>query len=459
MKKIIVLGDTIIDEYIYLDTQKISDEAPVITHQIVEKKYVLGGGANVARNIKSLGKDVFYFGLCNEKDTITSKLLDDFNINYKLFELKNSVPIKTRIISRNQQICRFDTTCKPKINEEIKIHILDFLKKNLNNIEFVVISKYFDGFLTPEFINKFIEICNKNNIKSIFDNRQNNSSLYKGISFLKLNFNEFQNLVDKKINNNNDEISNEIKKLFLSLSYDCLILTRSEKDIICVSKNFIKFFPIEKSEVVDVSGAGDTFVATFASFFNSSKNIDEIINLSKLSSKISISKLGTSVVYEHELFLHSNNLKNTINHIKKNYNKIVFTNGVFDILHIGHLKLLKEAKENGDFLIVGINSDKSVRKLKGKNRPIKSEEDRKKILESIKYVDYVFVFDELNVNSYLELIKPDLYVKGSDYDLSNLSEGNLIKELGIKTLFIEFEKNKSTSMYIEKIIERNNEND
>lgn len=173
MKRILVLGDTIIDKYINLSTLKISDEAPVITHVIESIKYLLGGGANVSRNVTALGCECEYIGLYDESQLLLlQKLFKENNVKALLFKSKNSVPVKTRIISRSQQICRFDT--KNNINPANDIHkkVLNYVLENIDNFDSVIFSKYFDNFLSPEFVNKISEKCKEKGIFTIIDNRQ-----------------------------------------------------------------------------------------------------------------------------------------------------------------------------------------------------------------------------------------------------------------------------------------------
>lgn len=462
MKKILVIGDTILDKYIFLDTLKISDEAPVITHTINEIKYVLGGGANVSRNVASLGNECDYLGLYNECEIDIKKLFMDSGINAKFYHVKNSIPIKTRIISRSNQICRFDSKNDFCISEKIKKDIYNFIDENLDKYNFIIFSKYFPNFMTNDVIEYVSKKAKNLNIPTLLDNRQNNSLQFSHIDILKVNFNEFCNLLNIKIDDNINDILKSLDDISDSIMYKYVIITRSEKEVIFWerSKKY-KIFPIEKSEVLDVSGAGDTFVSTFATFFGRF-NCEECINISIKASKISISKLGTSTVHLNELskLMPNYNLVDDddfIHDLKNEGKKIVFTNGVFDILHEGHIDLLKFSKEQGDCLIVGINSDKSVQKLKGLKRPIVPQEERKKILESIKYVDYVIIFDELNASNLIKKIKPDIYIKGSDYNIESLPEKNFLNKT--KVIFFSKMNNKSTTAIIDKIQNRMNYDD
>lgn len=453
MKKVLVFGDTIIDKYISLETIKISDEAPVITHSINGIKYLLGGGSNVSRNVSALGTECEYIGLSDENEKLLYDLFKENEVKAFLSRSDNSVPIKTRIMSRSQQICRFDTKNIVKPSKDVFKKVIEYFLENIDNYSSVIFSKYFDGFLTPQLVNFIAKKCKEKGIFTIIDNRQNNSLEYKNISFLKLNFNEFQNLLDKKIKDEIDPVVENLKDLYNKADYETIVVTRAEKEVVMIHQGEISILPVKKTEVNDVSGAGDTFVATVASYYDK-EHLEDIVKLAILASSISIKKLGTAVVYSYEL--KENNyvvpLEEKLKQLKEQNKKIVLTNGVFDILHSGHIRLLEEAKSKGDFLIVGINSDRIVKQLKGESRPVNSEEDRKKVLESVKHVDYAVIFDEYNACKLLDDIKPDVYVKGGDYTLETLPEKEHVG--GVEVHFVNLVPGKSTTNIIKKINEK-----
>lgn len=454
-KNILVIGDTILDIYIYISPNKISDEAHVITSLIENIKYVLGGGSNVARNIASLGHKCTYIGISTKE--LQNKIKSEFKfygVNPKLYCASDSVQVKTRIIStRGSQICRYDSKIDPMISKEIKSNIISYINDNIKDFDFVIMSKYYDFFMDESFCQKIISICNKNNKKVLVDNRQNNAKWFKNIDFYKFNFNEFNNLFPfEKIKNDEKSIICCIEKNidFFSM-FKNLIITRSNYPTIYYNTLDRKWISVDVDEVVvkDVSGAGDTFVASFATQFSDSIDIKNIIKKSHDICNVVVKKLGTDVVWTYELNLLTD-ISLISKHLKINGKKIVLTNGVFDILHEGHMKILKEAKKHGDYLIVAINSDASVKKLKGSDRPIKSEDERKKILELIKYVDKVIIFNEQTVDKLIKKIKPNIYVKGGDYNLDNIPEKNSLKYVE-DVVFVKMIKNKSSTDLIKKI--------
>lgn len=453
MSNVLVIGDLILDEYIYVRPLKISDEAHVITSLIQGKKISLGGAGNVACNIASQGNQCTFVGLSSfkYKKEITSNF-KKFNIKCKLFIVDDSIQIKTRVVSnKKQQISRYDSQIEPKVSKLIIDNVISFIKNNIASYDFIVISKYYDFFIKERLVSSIIKLAHQYKKKLIVDNRQNNYQIFDNIDFYKLNFKEFCNIYGQ-VDNTFESIKKTINKNNLIKSN--LLITRSELSTIFVSKDRKDIFEInvEKVEVNDVSGAGDTFVATFASFFQEKKDIKELIKFCHSMCNIVVKKQGTNVVWTYE-FSNNVSLKIISNQLKLNNKKIVFTNGVFDILHEGHIKLLQEAKVQGDYLIVGLNSDSSVKKLKGDDRPIKNEDERKLILEATKYVDKVIIFNELTVDNCLKQIKPDVYVKGGDYKIENLPEKKSLKYVE-KVVFVDLVKNKSTTNIVKKIKSR-----
>lgn len=454
--KILVIGDTILDKYIFLESKKISDEAPVITYEQVKYNYVLGGGSNVIKNLKNLNSNCHYLGLASiETKAILKNLFNDLKIKHSLFLAKNSVPIKTRFMSKNQQIFRYDTTNEINLDKNTFKKIKTFLKNHLQNFDVIIFSKYFDGFITPDLVNFVTSNFNK---ITYLDNRQNNNYLFKNISILKLNWNEYQNMIEKKASENEEEIIKNLKKIYRKNSFQKIILTRADKNVIVTSGNKYEIYKVPEVKVVDVSGAGDTFVATLA-LMNFNRNFSVAMEIAIYSSSLVVGKVGTSSIYSYELknfFQNSNKLSDLLSLIKDQKfrgKKIVLTNGVFDILHLGHLDLLKKAKNKGDILVVAINSDKSVKTLKGINRPVNNQIDRKKMLESLSFVDFVYIFDELDAINIIEKILPDVYVKGGDYNEKNLPEKKVLQKIP-EIFFVPKTEDKSTSCIIEKIINK-----
>lgn len=455
-KKVIVIGDAILDEYVNIEPIKISDEAHVITSNIVSKDYVLGGASNVARNICTMGGECFFIGLTS--NDVTNSFLDllkYYGINKFLINIDNSIQVKTRIIStRGSQICRYDSQfSRNMINNEQAASIVKKVTSIIQEYDVVVFSKYYNHFLTKSIIDPIMQACIKENKLTIVDNRDDDSHLFVLADFYKVNFSEFKQLYnDANIANEDGIIIETVNKY--GFKFKNLIVTRSNFPTIVFTRQVDYYshiiVPVENVDVKDVSGAGDTFVAAFALNYNG--DIESSIKKCHIICNTVVRKNGTNVVWTYEIA----NYENTeilCKQLKQNSKKIIFTNGVFDILHTGHIKLLEECKKYGDYLIVGINSDKSVKQLKGINRPINSEKDRKKLLESIRYVDKVIIFDNLTCNEIIKKIIPDIYIKGGDYNNDNLPEKDVFSYIG-KIIFIDLVKDKSTTNLIDRLKEK-----
>lgn len=450
-KRVIVIGDTILDEYIKIDPVKVSDEAHVITSNISSKEFVLGGATNVARNICTLGGECFYIGLTS--NSVDKQLLDEFkyyNINKFIINLNNSVQIKTRVIStRGYQICRYDSQFSKNIltNEQINF-IIKKIIDIIDNYDVLVFSKYYDHFLTKSIIDPIMEICNKKNKLIMVDNRDDDYNLFSAADFYKVNFSEFKQMyINADVKNEEKSIIETVIKY--GFKFKNLIVTRSNFSTIVFTREKKSYsyviIPVDNLDVKDVSGAGDTFMAAFALNFDG-KIRDCVMKCHEICN-IVVRKMGTNVVWTYEIDNYAD-VKTICKQLKQNGKVIVFTNGVFDILHTGHIKLLEECNKYGDFLIVGLNSDKSVKQLKGENRPINSELDRKKLLESIKYINKVVIFDDLTCNKILKEIKPDIYIKGGDYNMNNLPEKEALNSISGKVIFVDLVEDKSTTKLI-----------
>lgn len=464
MPKILVIGDTILDRYLHLLPIKISNEAPVIIQQITNEHVNLGGGANIARNLAALDNEVTYCGLVSkETESLFTRLFAEQKIHGKVYVVDGCISVKTRMISNGQQTGRFDSSTH--VDEETILKIQKKLKKyvleNLNKYDCVVISKYLDFFLTTKFINTISLHAKKSNIPVILDNRFKDTVQVKNISILKLNYFEFKNLLTHPIQDTETLIFKELKLLRSKLRFDNIIITRANESTIWINhQNEIQTFDVQSCQVVDATGAGDTFLSVLATYLKKF-DLAQCVQLANTACSLVIKKPGTSMIDLHELSevvgdLVFHNLKDDelifkkIANLKNKNKKIVFVNGVFDLLHSGHVELLTKAKALGDVLVIGINSDKSVKKIKGETRPINELADRMQVLSAIKYVDYLIPFDETDASQLLEKIQPDVYAKGVDYTLASIVEKAALKYCK-EVVFIKTSDRKTTSKIIDSI--------
>jgi D-beta-D-heptose 7-phosphate kinase / D-beta-D-heptose 1-phosphate adenosyltransferase len=462
--KILVIGDLMIDHYLWGECSRISPEAPVQVVNVDSESTVLGGAGNVINNLKAFGADVEVMSVIGECKVSSEliQLLSEINVDSKyLITQKNRISSKkTRIIAAQQQVVRYDRENTDDINIKSQKNILNLFKANVNNYDVILLSDYGKGLLTFELTQSIINISNKNNKKLLVDPKGLDYSKYKGAYLLTPNKKEASEATGTIIDDN-ESLLVAIKSLKKQCNLNVSVITLSDQGV-AIFDNELRIHPTVAIEVFDVTGAGDTILASLGFALSCDKSIDEAIKFANITAGVVVGKLGSATATINEIIEYESSLnKSTSNdHIKswseissiadglKNKDKkIVFTNGCFDILHIGHIKYLEAAKKSGDILILGLNSDNSVRKLKGDNRPINDQNDRAYILASLEVVDYLVIFDEETPLELIKLIKPDVLVKGGDYKGQEVAGQEIVQELKL----VEYIEGKSTSGTIRKI--------
>jgi len=462
--KILVVGDLIIDEYLWGSSDRISPEAPVQIVTIQEDGILLGGAGNVINNLKALGAKVDVISVIG--DCLSSRkikeLLKKINVStqYLTVQKDRITSKKSRIISANQQVIRFDREITDEIDDSAKKSVLDNFKSIIANYDAVLLSDYGKGLFTYDLTQSIIASSNSIGKKVLVDPKGTNYKKYKGAFLLTPNKKEAIEATNINITDKSS-LSRAILKLKSLCSLKVSLITLSE-DGIAVYDNELRLHPTITKEIFDVTGAGDTVLASLGYAIASGLNIDESVKFSNLAAGVVIGKIGSATasineIIEYESSINKltsdkhiktkNEIKSLVNNLKQKGEKIVFTNGCFDLLHVGHIKYLEKAKSYGDILIVGINSDKSVKVIKGKDRPINVESDRAYILASIEVVDYVVIFNENTPYDLIKVIKPHTLVKGGDYIGKPVVGEDIAGELKI----VEFIKGKSSSNTIEKI--------
>ena len=456
---IAVIGDYMIDHYLWGKSDRISPEAPVPVVEIQKEEDRLGGAGNVVNNLLSFNENVLPIGVLGKNYERLIDIFKEKNIKTSgLFidENRQSI-IKSRILATHQQVLRYDKESKTPIKKEYEEKILDFIKMHINDISIFLLSDYEKGTLTPTLTNEIINITNRHNKKLIIDPKKNFSK-YKDAYMIKPNKKELSIATDMEINSKDDLIKAGWKlKNELNLKY--LLVTLSEEGMALFGEDFFQIPTIAK-EVYDVTGAGDTVLAALGHYLKENRDIKKAMNFANAAAAVVVGKLGSATatvteIKEYEKKFESvdykiisfNEAKKLAENLKKENKKIVFTNGCFDILHIGHVKYLQKAKTLGDILIVGVNSNKSVKRLKGNNRPVNDEYDRAYLLSSLEVVDYVVIFEEDTPYELIKKIKPDILVKGKDYEGKEVVGSDIAKEVKL----IEFINGKSTTNIINKI--------
>jgi len=466
--KVLVIGDLIIDQYYWGSCERISPEAPVPIINIESESSVLGGAGNVVNNLKKLGAKVDIISVIGNCDTSIQlkKHFKEIDVSTKFLiqEKGRSCSKKTRVISAQQQVIRYDLEGKNDIKNESQNSVIDYLNKIIRDYEILLLSDYGKGLLTNNLTKSIIKIANKNDTKVFVDPKGSDFTKYKGCFLLTPNKKEASQAT--QINIRDDQSLNEaILKLKNICDLEISLITLSEQGI-AIHDEELKIHPTHAKEIFDVTGAGDTVIASLGFSFALGASIDDAVKFSNLAAGVVIGKIGSATasfneIIEYESSINKsssdehiktiNEIKPLVSDLKDRGKKIVFTNGCFDLIHAGHVKYLEKAKEFGDILIVGLNSDKSVKSIKGKNRPINTESDRAFILASIEVVDYVVIFNEDTPYELIKTIKPNTLVKGGDYYNKEIVGQNIAKEIKL----VEFVHGKSSSRIIEKIIKSN----
>lgn len=462
--KILVIGDLMIDQYLWGSCDRISSEAPVQVIDINSKTTVLGGAGNVANNLMKLGAKVDVISVIGNCDiSIELKnLLSSIGIDSKyLFFQKNRISSKkTRIIASQQQVVRYDLESSDDIDSEIQGIIIDTFNNIVQNYEVILLSDYGKGVLTNKLTKTLIKIANKNKKKVLVDPKGIDYLKYKNAYLLTPNKKEAS--IATNINIENDtSLTKAIKELKLMCNLEVSLITLSEHGI-AIFDTELRSHPTNVKEVFDVTGAGDTVLASLGFVIACGFDIDEAVKFANLAGGVVVGKIGSATATLNEILEYESNFnKSSIDkHIKTAIEidklcdefklkgkKIVFTNGCFDILHAGHVIFLEKAKNFGDLLILGLNSDRSVQALKGKGRPINNQDDRAYILAALEVVDYVVIFDDDTPYELIKLIKPHTLVKGADYAGKEVVGQDIVDELRL----VEYIDGKSSTQTIEKI--------
>lgn len=462
--KLLVIGDLMIDQYLWGSCNRISPEAPVQLINIDHESNVLGGAGNVVKNLKALGAHVdilSVIGTCSVSSKIKN-LLSEIEVNKKnLIVQENRISSrKTRIISAHQQVVRYDRESSDEINTESQESIIVAFKNIVKDYDIILLSDYGKGVLTKNLTQSLIKISKTHNKKILIDPKGKDYTKYTGAFLLTPNRIEATeatniNIVDES------SLTKALIKLKSLLNLDLSLITLSE-DGIAIYDDHLRTHPTVAKEVFDVTGAGDTVLASIGFALACDLDIDSAVKFSNLAGGVVVGKIGSATAnlneiihYESSLQLSSSSRKiKTFNEIKlisedlkTKGNKIIFTNGCFDLLHIGHISYLETAKSLGDVLILGLNSDRSVTALKGTGRPINNESDRARILASIEVVDYVVIFDEDTPIDLIKAIRPNILVKGGDYKGKKVVGEDIADECKL----VEFIEGKSSSQIFKKI--------
>lgn len=462
--KITIIGDLMLDHYLWGNCDRISPEAPVQVVDITKETVVLGGAGNVVNNLIALGANVTIISVIgNDKSGHElSTILQSLPIKaYLTIENGRKTSHKTRIIASHQQVIRYDNESRDLILEESEKKILSIFKEVLFDSDIVLLSDYGKGVLTSKLTQELINTSNSAGKRVLIDPKGSDYSKYTNAYLLTPNKKEASLATGITINSL-ESLEVAIFQLKKQFNLNVSIITLSEEGIaFCDDKLLIK--KAVARDVFDVTGAGDTVLAALGFKLAQNDSLDNSIEFANLAAGVVVAKIGSATATLDEITEYASSLlqKHTLGsriktrteiisiakNLRKQHKKIVFTNGCFDILHLGHLTYLKEAKNLGDILIIGLNSDASVKRLKGKSRPINSEHDRSMILSALEFVDYVVIFDEDTPYELLKSIGADILVKGGDYGSKEIIGRDLVSNVKM----IPYLEGKSTTSIINTI--------
>lgn len=462
---LLVVGDVMLDRYWFGDTMRISPEAPVPIVNINNIDHRPGGAGNVALNIAALGSRVTLLGITGHDDAARtlSEQLTAATVKHDLCMLDSiSTIIKLRIISRHQQLLRLDF--EEKLFNANKNRLIEAFKKHLPKAKLVILSDYKKGTLThPQ---TFIELACAANVPIIVDPKGTDFSIYQCADVITPNLKEFEAVVGPCYTEG--DILQKGRELLAKYQIKSLLITRGENGMTLIQPQDTMHFPAFAREVLDVTGAGDTVISMLGAAIAAGADLLTAAQLANVAASLVVGKLGAATVSIPELqvaltgktsfmagIVNEEQLSQAVKEVHANGKKIVFTNGCFDILHAGHVTCLQMAKQLGDYLIVAVNADESIRKLKGPNRPINHLEHRMTVLAGLGVVDWVVPFVDDTPERLLRLLQPDILVKGNDYELNQVVGAEIVRAYGGEVRIVNSKITSSTSI-INKIISMQN---
>lgn len=468
-KNILVVGDLMIDRYYHGNVKRISPEAPVPVFVKKEEKIVLGGAANVASNLISANQNVIVASVIGNDifgDELKQMLVHIGCDCTALIQSENRcTSVKTRLLAQNhQQLIRVDEEIIDSINTEEEASLLDMIRKQISDVDAIILSDYLKGVLTYSVCQAVISLAKEKQIPVLIDVKDVNVNKYSGATMLKPNKNELEILTGMNVTTDS-EIVKAAKTLMLNANCEYVLATLGSKGMVLVGESVERWIPSFEHEVYDVSGAGDTVISYFSVGLANKIGVVESALISNCAAGIKVTKLGTAPVYIDEVVAALNKKEHiyrktrkvlTIEELQKeledrNNKKIVFTNGCFDIIHFGHVGYLREASSYGDLLVIGLNSDASIKRLKGENRPINTQDDRAEVLSAMEFVDYVVIFDEDTPLELIKIVQPDILVKGADYKKEDVVGADFVEARGGSVELIPFLENHSTTAIVNRI--------
>lgn len=467
--RLLVVGDLMLDEYLWGEVDRISPEAPVQVVAIQKEDFALGGAGNVVNNAVALGAKVSVVGVIGtgRNGRLLLKRFNELGVDTAgiIQEPDRATTQKTRIIAANQHVLRIDRETKQDISGPTLDKMIRFILDKMPDIDVVLISDYGKGLITKNLLSKVTASAKKYKKMIIVDPKGLDFSKYSGVSLLTPNKKEAALASGVEINNESS-LEKAANKFLENLSLDNLLITCGKDGMVLFEKNKEPFrVKAEARQVFDVSGAGDTVLAVFGLAVASGASIHNSVAIANTAAGIVVGKVGTATVSRQELasaiktddhglpakYKDLFELPALVEDLKKKGKRLVLTNGCFDLLHAGHIMLFSASKQLGDILVVAIDDDESVKKLKGSGRPVLNAKERSRILSALDAVDYVVVFSSHELKKLIEIIQPDVLTKGSNYTSKEVFGRELVEKYGGRVKLIPVTENISSTRIINNI--------
>jgi D-beta-D-heptose 7-phosphate kinase/D-beta-D-heptose 1-phosphate adenosyltransferase len=469
---VVVLGEAMLDSYLHGFSQRLCREAPVPVVTLSDRQNAPGGAANSAVNVRSLGGHVTFISVigADREGQLLRQSLAEHGIatNYILAHPSRQTLTKHRVVAASQMVVRFDQGSVEPIDEETERIVIDYLSQLFPRCDALIVSDYGYGILTPRLIQAIAALQAQTPRLLSVDSKHLEEYRHAGVTIVKPNYHESTQLLGIAAQENSRQ------RVAQMAAYEERILDLTGAQIAAVTLDsegaliFERYSPLYRTYArprphTQAAGAGDTFLSAFTLALAAGAHTPTAAELASAAATVVVGKNGTTACSINELRecvsaldKYVTNLAKLVDRVdfyRQQRQRIVFTNGCFDILHRGHITYLNRAKTLGDILVVGLNSDSSVRRLKGARRPINTQEDRAQVLAALSCIDHIIPFDEDTPIRLIQAIRPDVFVKGGDYTRQTLPEAAVIEEQGGTVQILPYLQDFSTTSIIDRIQE------
>jgi D-beta-D-heptose 7-phosphate kinase/D-beta-D-heptose 1-phosphate adenosyltransferase len=467
--RVFILGDVMLDRYVYGYVERISPEAPIPVLHHQSEKAMLGGAANVARNVVALGGEALLVGAVGDDadgDLVAGPLIAADRIEGRFVRASgHPTTTKVRYVSGGQQIMRLDMERRFQLGALDIEAICGWLIEAADRVSAVVLSDYAKGVLAPALISRVVDIARARGIPVVVDPKSRDVARYAGATVLTPNASEAAMITGVECAED-AHAETAARILHERAKVEAIVLTRGAQGMTVYDpgepEGAVAHLPTAAPEVFDVSGAGDTVVAALALALAAGASVTSAARIGNAAAGIAVGKRGTAVVHARELsaalggakagdnpkIVDNETAAAVIADWQAHGLRVGFTNGCFDLLHPGHVELLKRSRAACDRLVVALNTDASVRRIKGESRPVQNEHARSVVMAAIDSIDLVTLFDEDTPLRLIELLKPNYLIKGADYTIATVVGADFVRSYGGKVILVPLERGHSTTSII-----------